>query len=150
MCGEAGLGTGWALAACFGPPNPTLTRHPHTPTSPIPPPSTAPTLHPAQSKGVMDSQLFAISQLLALREHIAPFEADFAVVERDLGGWVGGGCSSTPRQQCRPAGLLSPCTSCTRMHAPPPTTHGAHTYMRALPAPTPQTSPTCATTCGAR
>ncbi|KAI3426341.1 hypothetical protein D9Q98_008714 [Chlorella vulgaris] len=37
-----------------------------------------------KSKGVMDSQLFAIKQLLALREQIAPFEADFAVVERDL------------------------------------------------------------------
>ena len=33
----------------------------------------------------MDSQLFAIKQLLVLREQIAPFQADFAVVERDLG-----------------------------------------------------------------
>ena len=39
----------------------------------------------------MDSQLFAIKQLLVLREQIAPFEADFAVVERDLGGWGWGG-----------------------------------------------------------
>lgn len=37
-----------------------------------------------KSKGVMDSQLFAIKQLLVLREQIAPFEADFSVVERDL------------------------------------------------------------------
>lgn len=32
----------------------------------------------------MDGQLFAIKQLLVLREQIAPFEADFAVVERGL------------------------------------------------------------------
>jgi hypothetical protein len=51
---------------------------------------TPPFLSPSlQSKGVMDSQLFAIKQLLALREQIAPFEADFAVVERDLGGCWG-------------------------------------------------------------
>ena len=40
---------------------------------------------------MVDSQLFAIKQLLVLREQIAPFEADFAVVERDLGGWGWGG-----------------------------------------------------------
>ena len=38
-----------------------------------------------QTKGATHSQLFSIRQLLALREAIAPFEADFAVVERDLG-----------------------------------------------------------------
>ena len=38
-----------------------------------------------QAKGATHTQLFSIRQLLALREAIAPFEADFAVVERDLG-----------------------------------------------------------------
>ncbi len=37
-----------------------------------------------QSHGLIDGQLFAIRQLLVLRERIAPFEADFSVVERDL------------------------------------------------------------------
>ena len=32
----------------------------------------------------MDGQLFAIKQLLVLREQIAPFEADFSVTEKDL------------------------------------------------------------------
>ena len=32
----------------------------------------------------MDGQLFQIRQLLILREQIAPFEADFAVVEKEL------------------------------------------------------------------
>lgn len=57
------------------PATPTVTSHPSCPTHYSPPP---------QSRSVMDGQLFAIKQLLVLREQIAPFEADFAVVERGL------------------------------------------------------------------
>ena len=38
----------------------------------------------ARRSSPMDGQLFAIKQLLVLREQIAPFEADFSVVEKDL------------------------------------------------------------------
>jgi hypothetical protein len=32
----------------------------------------------------VDGLLFSVSQLLVLRERLAPFQAEFAVVERDL------------------------------------------------------------------
>jgi hypothetical protein len=38
----------------------------------------------AAARGPVHAQLFAVAQLLVLREQIAPFEADFAVTERGL------------------------------------------------------------------
>ena len=50
--------------------------HPTTHPTPTPP--------PVQARGLADGHLFAIKQMLVLREQIAPFEADFSVTEWDL------------------------------------------------------------------
>lgn len=69
----------------------------------------------------MDSQLFAIKQLLVLREQIAPFEADFAVVERDLGACLDcGGLLCAAWVDC---GECCTAANCLLIHSPSHTPH---------------------------